>query len=107
MPNLTGVAASGAMTNRYLYVFEDKRSACYTKGQMMIIEAMANWPRDSETDLPMVPPGEFTTFKEYPASTQPARIRKLPVLRGWFDAKRFDLNLSLPAHVGWGSVQLG
>jgi len=70
-------------------------------------EMMATWPRDLETGLPMVPPGEFTTFKEYPGSTQPARIRKLPVLRGWFDAKQFELNLSLPAHVGWGSVQLG
>lgn len=70
-------------------------------------ETMATWPRDFETDLPMVPPGEFTTFKEYPGSTQPARIRKLPVLRGWFDSKHFEVSQKLPAHVGWGSVNLG
>ena len=70
-------------------------------------ETIASWPHDFATDLPMVPPGEFTTFKEYPSSTQPARIRKLPVLRGWFDAKRFEVNASLPAHIGWGSVHLG
>jgi len=74
---------------------------------MMNRESTAYWPKDFATDLPMVPPGEFTTFKEYPHSTQPARIRKLPVLRGWFDSKRFDLNLNLPAHVGWGAVNLG
>jgi len=70
-------------------------------------ETRAYWPKDFATELPMVPPGEFTTFKEYPHSTQPARIRKLPVLRGWFDSKRFDANPNLPAHVGWGSVNLG
>lgn len=70
-------------------------------------ETMATWPRDFETGLPMVPPGEFTTFKEYPNSTQPARVRKLPVLRGWFDSKQFEVNPKLPAHIGWGSVNIG
>lgn len=68
---------------------------------------MAAWPKDFATDLPMIPPAEFTTFKEYPGSTQPARIRKLPVLRGWFDSKQFEVNPKLPAHIGWGSVNIG
>jgi hypothetical protein len=70
-------------------------------------DVLVAWPKDFATDLPMVPPGEFTTFKEYPTSTQPARVRKLPVLRGYFDATKFDLYPTLPAYVGWGSIHLG
>lgn len=70
-------------------------------------ETPAHWPKDFETDLQIVPPGEFTTFKEYPRSTQPARVRKLPVLRGYFDGKRFDMAPGLPSHIGWGSVATG
>lgn len=69
-------------------------------------DIMATWPKDLETGLPMVPPGEFTDFSQYPNSKQPARVRKLPVLRGWFDNNRFDLDPKLPSHTGWGTVPL-
>lgn len=77
------------------------------KDKLMDKSEMAGWPKDFETNLPVVPPGEFTDFSEYPNSTQPARIRKLPVLRGFFNAQQFDVNPQLPTHVGWGMVPIG
>lgn len=67
---------------------------------------MATWPKDFTTDLPLVPPGEFTDFSQYPNSGQPVEVRKLPVLRGLFDAKQSDLDPTLPTHIGWGMAPL-
>jgi hypothetical protein len=33
-------------------------------------------------------------------------VRKLPVLRGFFNGKAFDTNPELPAHVGWGVLPM-
>jgi len=77
------------------------------KDRLMNKSVMAAWPKDFETDLPIVPPGEFTDFSEYPNSNQPSRVRKLPVLRGFFDDSRFDVSTPLPAHMGWGTAPIG
>jgi hypothetical protein len=74
---------------------------------MMNKETIAAWPKDFETELPVVLQGEFTDFSEYPNSTQPARIRKLPVLRGFFNGQRFDMDPKLPTHIGWGMAPIG
>lgn len=68
--------------------------------------ARPTWPKDFETGLSMVPPGEFTDFSSFPNSSLPARVRKLPVLRGWFEAAGYDMNPDLPMHIGWGAVLL-
>lgn len=54
-----------------------------------------------------VPAGRFTTFREFPNSKQPARIRKLPVLQGFFDAIELDSSPERPVYVGWGELPLG
>jgi hypothetical protein len=65
------------------------------------------WSKDFETGLPLVPHGRFTDFAPYAkVSTQPARVRKLPVLCGSFQSEKFDFTPGLPAHAGWGTVEL-
>ena len=69
---------------------------------------MKEWSKDFATDLPTIPTGSFTDFAPYArTSSQPARVRKLPVLRGVFDAKRFDFTPGLPYHAGWGAAPAG
>lgn len=66
------------------------------------------WPRDFQTELPLVPPGEFVDFSRYEAVSKAlAHVRKLAVPRGMFDSTLFEFTTDLPVHVGWGSVQLG
>jgi len=67
-----------------------------------------SWPRDFETNLPLIPYGQVGDFAPYAkTSTQPAAVRKLPVLSATFDASRFDRSPGLPAYAGYGSIQLG
>jgi hypothetical protein len=69
---------------------------------------LQSWPKDFETELPVVPFGEFIDYSRYDAvSAAPAYVRKLPVLRGMFDPARIDFGRGAPMHVGWGLVQLG
>lgn len=54
-----------------------------------------------------VPAGRFTTFRDYSRSSQPARIRKLPVLQGFFTEIGLTSSPAEPRYVGWGALPLG
>ena len=62
---------------------------------------------DPETGIRHVPFGYFTSFAPFARkSKQPASVRKLPVLQGDFDARKFDRRC-LAQHFGYGAVVLG
>ncbi|SCK18432.1 hypothetical protein VAR608DRAFT_1321 [Variovorax sp. HW608] len=52
----------------------------------------------------IVPYGRFIQFPKDAISKLPARLRKLPVLHGFFNHELHDFNPSLPAYVGYGQT---
>lgn len=46
--------------------------------------------------------GGFTDYSRYPDAGHSATARDVPVLRGAFDASRFEFDPELPLYFGWG-----